>query len=113
MKLSLVLQCLKRHDVQILDDRTDKSGIQTIVLGCLIPAFAANSGKYAYATISLDPGQDEVSMEERDSIRRRLCHLTTDIFGDDPDLADLKAVHASDDDDENGEAHFHTLVPKS
>lgn len=83
MKIDQVLQRLSEHNVSVGQDSTDHDGTRVIIVGCSLPSFPYGPNRFAYATIVLGPGQDEVHREERDAIRRRLHHLTTDIFGDD------------------------------
>jgi hypothetical protein len=66
-------------------------------------------GRFVYSTLVLEPGQDDISLEEREALKRRLCHLTTDIFGDDPELCGLLA----DPDDEEPGSHLHNIVSKT
>jgi len=106
MTLNDVLRLLKSHDVEVLEDKTDENGFRTIVFGCPKPAMVG--GGLAYSTLPLEPGQTDVSLKEREGLKRHLWHLTTDIFGDDPELSGL----LDDDDDEAG-SHLHNIVPKS
>ena len=67
-----------------------------------------------YCTLTLSAGQDEISLEERESIRRHLCHLSTDIFGDDQaDLDELATEFAANGDNSAAEdpadSVFHTI----
>lgn len=107
MKLTQVLKLLENHDVRVQEEKTDAEGNRTIVVGCKLPAMPYG-GRFVYSTLVLAPGQDEVSLEEREALKRRLCHLTTNIFGDDPELCGLL-----DDEDEEAGSHIHNIVPKA
>jgi hypothetical protein len=106
MKLNLVLQALEKHKVTIQEDRVDQHGNRVIILGAPLPRMPYGD-KYRYSTLVLSPGEDEVSTEERDALRRRLCHLTTNIFGDDPDFEGID----EEEEVENG-SHLHRIVEK-
>jgi hypothetical protein len=106
MKLNQVLQLLDNHDVKVQDDRTDEDGNRTVVVGCALPMMPYG-GRFVYSTLVFSPGQDEVSLEEREALKRRLCHLTTNIFGDDPELDEL-----TEDEEESSGSHIHPIVPK-
>jgi hypothetical protein len=108
MNLNLVLQALKKHHIDVESDSPDEQGNRVIIVGCHLP-MVDYGGRYVYYTLILSPGQDDVSMEERDAMRRRLCHLTTNIFGDDPDFADLRITG---EDEESETSHLHQIVPK-
>jgi hypothetical protein len=110
MKLNLVLYKLSKADVEIQEDRTDADGIRTIVLGCALPRMP-HKGRYLYTTLVLSPGQEEVCLEERDAIKRRLGHLCTDVFGDDSDFEEIRANPEEAEDDSLG-SHWHSIVPK-
>ena len=105
MKLSRVLQLLEKHQIVVKDDRTE-NGIHTVVVGCELPRMPYGEGRFAYATLVFGPGEDDVSAEQRDALKRRLHHLTTDIFGDDPDHWNIPQ-----DDGDDG-SHFQSIVPK-
>lgn len=90
MKITEVLQRLKQHGVDVGSDTTEADGTRVIIVGCALPDFPYGKNRFRYYTLVLSLGQDDVALEERDSMRRRLYHATTDIFGDDaeenPDL---------------------------
>lgn len=106
MKLNLVLQALQKHNVEIQVDRLDEHGNRVLIFGARLPMMPYGE-RYEYVTLVLAPDQDEICIEERDVIRRRLCHLTTNIFGDDPDFEGFDEA----DEEENG-SHLHMIVPK-
>jgi hypothetical protein len=106
MKLKQVLQLLETHGVKVQEEKIDGDGNRTIVVGCALPMMPYG-GRFVYSTLVLSPNQDEVSLEEREALKRRLCHLTTDIFGDDPELCGLLA-----DPEEEAGSHLHNLIPK-
>jgi hypothetical protein len=65
-------------------------------------------GGFVYSTLVLRPEQnEEVSLDEREALKRRLCHLSTDIFGDDPELCGL--LSAADEAD----SHIQHIVPRN
>ena len=106
MKLSQVLLLLEKHGITLQEDRTDEKGIRTITVGCPLPRMPYG-GRFVYSTLVFGPGEDEVSAEERDSLKRHLHHLTTDIFGDDPDFWDIPP-----DEGDIADSHFQSIVPK-
>lgn len=105
MKINQVLQLLKNHHVHVEEDQTNDDGYRTIVVSCRLPMVDCG-GRLVYATVALLPGQDELSLEEREAVKRRLGHLTTDIFGDDPELNGLL------DDEEDPGTHLQQIVPE-
>jgi hypothetical protein len=107
MKLNLALQALRKHQVEIQEDRVDEHGNRVIVLGAPLPRMPYG-GRYRYATLVLSPGQDDVALEERDALKRRLGHESTNIFGDDPDF---EGLDIDEGEEENG-SHIHTIIPK-
>jgi hypothetical protein len=110
MKLNQVLQQLKKRDIKVEDERVDEEGNRSIVIGCALPSIPFGENRFAYATIVLKKGCDEVSAEQRETVKHRLWLLTQDIFGDDPEAA---AAEAEDEleDDEIG-SHFHPIIRK-
>lgn len=54
MKLSLVLQALQEHKVEIQSERTDEHGNRVIVLGAALPMMPY-AGRYRYATLVISP----------------------------------------------------------
>jgi hypothetical protein len=96
MKLNLVLAQLKKYEITVAFDQTDAAGDRTIIVGCAVPSFP-QAPRILYYTLTLPAGQDEVSREQRESMKRRLGHLTTDIFEEDEDLAELRAAGVSDE----------------
>jgi hypothetical protein len=108
MKLNLVLQALEKHKVEIRDNRTDEHGNRILILGASLPMMPYH-GRYLYATLALSPGQDEVELEERDALKRRLGHECTNIFGDDPDFEGLEGI----DDEEPSGSHLHTIIARA
>lgn len=97
MKLSSVLEQLKKHKIEVVFEEIGPSGERTIVVGCALPNFPYGPGRFQYYTLTLLPGEDDVSREEREAMRRRLGHLTTDIFEEDEDLIELRSAGVSDD----------------
>jgi hypothetical protein len=83
MKLNYVLKQLKDHHVEVQSEETDETGRRILIVGCAAPSPPIGLGHFSYYTHVLDPGQEDVSRQERDAMRRRLWHGTTDIFGDD------------------------------
>ena len=83
MKITEVLQRLKEHGIDVGSDTTDSDGRRTVIFGCALPSFPFGAGRFRYYTLVLSQGQEDVAIEEREAMRRRLYHLTTDIFGDD------------------------------
>ena len=106
MKISQVLQLFENHGIHKEEDQTNDDGYRTIVVGCRLPVVDCGGG-FVYATIVLSPGQDEIGLDEREALKRRLWHLTTDIFGDDPELNGLL-----DDDEDDPGSHLHPIVSK-
>jgi hypothetical protein len=90
MKITEALQRLSDHGIDVGSDTLEPDGTRVIIVGCALPSFPFGNGRFRYYTLVLSPGQEDVSLEERDAMRRRLHHATTDIFGDDaeewPDL---------------------------
>lgn len=98
MNVNLVLQRLKDHRVNIYRDTVGADGYRTIQMGCNAPSPPFALGRVLYYTLVLYPGVTDVTLEEREAIRRRLWHATTDIFGDDAvEVAELTASGASDE----------------
>jgi len=104
MNLNLLLARLNEHRVSVFTDNTDEDGRRTVIFGCAAPSFPFGR-KVLYYTLELSPRQTDVELEEREAIRRRLCHATTDIFGDDAagltkldeeDISDLLAALPDD-----------------
>jgi hypothetical protein len=95
MKLEQVLSQLRQHKIEVHFDHTGPEGDRTIIVGCALPF--PYSGRFQYYTMTLAPGEDEISREEREAMKRRLCHLATDIFDEDEDLAELIASGVSDE----------------
>ena len=106
MKLSQLLFLLEKHGILVQDDRTDDNDNRTVIVGCPLPRMPYGENRYVYATLVFGPGEDDVSAEERDALKRRLHHLTTDIFGDDPEHWDTPI------DDDVSDSHFQSIVPK-
>jgi len=101
MNVSLLLQRLKDHKISIYRDTVEVDGYRTIFMGCNAPSPPFALGRVLYYTLVLYPGVTDVPLEEREAIRRRLWHTTTDIFGDDEaarreladeDISDLLAA---------------------
>ena len=92
MNITEVLQRLNNHGVDVGSDIVEPDGTRIIIVGCALPSFPYGAGRFRYYTLVLSPGQYEVDLEERNAMRRRLYHATTDIFGDDalewPDLVE-------------------------
>lgn len=90
MKIKEVLQRLRPYGIEVGRDTVESDGTRVIIFGSPLPSFPYGPGRFCYYTLVLSPDEDEVPLEERDTIRRRLYHLTQDIFGDDekewPDL---------------------------
>jgi hypothetical protein len=97
MKLSSVLEQLRRHQIEVFYEEIGPRGERTIVVGCALPNFPYGPGRFQYYTLTLLPGEDEVSREEREAMRRRLGHLTTDLFEEDEDMAELRSQGISDE----------------
>jgi hypothetical protein len=97
MNLSSVLEQLKKHKIEVVFEETGPAGERTYVVGCALPSFPYGPGRFQYYTLTLLPGEDDVPREEREAMRRRLGHLTTDIFEEDEDLADLRAQGISEE----------------
>jgi hypothetical protein len=89
MKLSQVLTQLKKHNIEICFDETNLNGERIIIVGCALPSPPFVGGRFQYYTLTLSPGQDEVTKVEREAMKRRLWHRTTDIFGDDGEEDDF------------------------
>jgi hypothetical protein len=97
MKLNSVLTRLNEFKVRVLKNEVDAEGWRTIIVGCAAPSPPFAIGRYLYTTWVMGPGEEDVSREVRDAIRRRLWHGTTDIFGDDAeDAPALAAIDISD-----------------
>jgi len=97
MKLNSVLEQLRKHKIEVVYEEIGPTGERTIVIGCALPNFPYGPGRFQYYTLTLLPGEDDISREEREAMRRRLGHLTTDIFEEDEDLAELRAAGVSDE----------------
>jgi hypothetical protein len=83
MKLNFVLAQLEKFKIRLLSDTEDEAGWRTLIVGCAAPSPPFAVGRFLFYTLVLEPGQDTVPLEEREALRRRLWHGTTDIFGDD------------------------------
>lgn len=83
MKLNSVLARLKAHQIEVQKDETDSDGRRIIIVGCTAPSPPFALGRVCYYTLVLSSGQEDVDLQEREAMRRRLWHSTTDIFGDD------------------------------
>jgi hypothetical protein len=92
MNITEVLQRLKSHRIDVGRDTLQPDGTRIIIVGCALPEFPFGKNRFRYYTLTLSPGQTDVALEEREAMRRRLYHATTDIFGDDaaewPDLVE-------------------------
>lgn len=106
MKLKEVLQRLSKYGITVAETRLEPDGSQTFVIAGRLPSPPFGSKHMAFYTLNVASEEEEVSLEEREAIRRRMWHLTTDIFGDDAlkDAEDLST--------EVSDSHFHALVPK-
>lgn len=97
MNLNSVLAQLNNNSIGIYRDTTDDEGWRTIIVGCAAPSPPYGLGHILYYTLVLSPGQTDVPIEERDALRRRLWHSTTDLFGDDEAIrAELDAINIDD-----------------
>ena len=83
MKLNLLLAQLEKHKIRLLSDETDEEGWRSLIVGCAAPSPPFGAGRFLYYTLVLEPDQEDIPLEEREAMRRRLWHGTTDIFGDD------------------------------
>lgn len=108
MKLTELLQRLDKHNIVVKENKVDDNGIRTVVVGCALPRMPYGEGRFVYSTLVFAVGEDDVSIEERDALKRRLHHLTTDIFGDDPE--DSEADENKDDDIDA--SHLQSIIPK-
>jgi hypothetical protein len=83
MNLSEALSRLKSHDIDVQVKELEDSGIRVFIFTCNRPSPPYALEIKAFATLALLPGEDQITLSEREALRRRLGHLTTDIFGDD------------------------------
>lgn len=97
MKLNSVLTRLSKYKVHVQKNEVDADGWRTVIVGCAAPSPPFAIGRFLYATWVMAPGEEDVSREVRDAIRRRLWHRTTDIFEDDAeDSATLESINIDD-----------------
>lgn len=97
MKLNSVLAQLEKYHIRLLSDTQDEAGWRTLIVGCAAPSPPFALGRFLYYTLVLEPGQDNVPLDEREAMRRRLWHGSTDIFGDDEaGLAELEKEDITD-----------------
>jgi hypothetical protein len=106
MRLNDVLARLEQYGISIHEDRVEKDGSRTVIVAGRLPS-PPYASKMAYYTLNMPVEIDIVELEEREAIRRRMWHLTTDIFGDD------EAEGGEDFSTDVSDSLLHTIVAKA